>query len=89
MISASVAVALILVPTVAITVVVVPDWSEKVLPFFMMTLLPGYMVAMFVGGNVHDFSRTLVCVSAFLFWFALTYGIVSMVDLRTRRQLNR
>lgn len=77
--SAAVSLAMIAVPCVAMTVVVVPDWSEKILPFFMLALVPGFFVSVMPGGNVHDDSRVVVCLSSFLFWFAVVYGVTSLI----------
>lgn len=88
LLAASMALALIAVPTVAMAVVVVPDWSEKVLPYFMLMLLPGFFFASVTGSNVHDDSRLVVCASSFLFWFGVAYGAIAVVIRVRRRSTN-
>ncbi len=80
LISAGVALVMIAVPSVAMAVVVVPDWSEKILPYFMVTLMPGFFVAALTGGNVHDYSRLVVCAGSFLLWFVLAFGLIWLVS---------
>ena len=89
LLAAGVALALIAVPTVAMAVVAVPNWSAKALPYFMLLLLPGFFFASVTGSKVHDDSRLLVCASSFLFWLVVAYGALALVTRARGQRANR
>jgi len=84
--SAVVALALIIVPASAMMATTVPDWSEKILPFFSLTLAPGVLISLALGGNIHDDLRPLILASSFAFWMAMSYALLYLGKRRTERR---
>jgi hypothetical protein len=61
-----------------------PDWlvSEPYRAAATFLAMPGMIIAMAAGGNVHAFSTAVVFAANVIFYALITYGLMSLLNKR-------